>query len=71
MTETPHTQGFLEMELAGLEPATSWVRCGSSDLADVASLQVFYGGTGTALMAGIAADIGRFSSFQALLAMSA
>ncbi len=24
--ETAHLQGFLEMELAGLEPATSWVR---------------------------------------------
>jgi hypothetical protein len=26
-----HVQGFREMELAGLEPATSWVRCGALD----------------------------------------
>jgi hypothetical protein len=26
----PQVQGFSPMELAGLEPATSWVRCSSS-----------------------------------------
>jgi hypothetical protein len=25
--QTPRQQGFLGVELAGLEPATSWVRC--------------------------------------------
>jgi hypothetical protein len=25
-TKAPHVQGFHVMELAGLEPATSWVR---------------------------------------------
>ena len=24
--KAPHVQGFLKVELAGLEPATSWVR---------------------------------------------
>jgi hypothetical protein len=59
------------MELAGLEPATSWVRSRRSGAADICYLQELYGRAGAAFMAGIAADICRFSLFEALLAMSA
>jgi hypothetical protein len=59
------------MELAGLEPATSWVRSSSSAAPGISDLQAFYNCRATALAAFIAVDIGRFLSFQALLAMSA
>jgi hypothetical protein len=59
------------MELAGLEPATSWVRFRGSGVADTAALQGLMVVPARHPWLGIAADIRRFSSFQALLAMSA
>jgi hypothetical protein len=64
-------QALLEMELAGLEPATSWVRSRRCELADVGYLQGLYAHPGEADRSRIAADIGRFPSVQALLATSA
>jgi hypothetical protein len=64
-------QALLEMELAGLEQATSWVRSRRSSPANVADVQGFCARSDPAFMTGIAADIRRYSSFQALLAMSA
>jgi hypothetical protein len=69
--EHGHLQGLPRMELAGLEPATSWVRYGRSGMVDTAALQGLHGRAGASFMAGIAADICRFSSFKALLTMSA
>ena len=59
------------MELAGLEPAASWVRCSGSGATDLRDLQALYNAAGVVVVPGIAADIGRYSSIQALLAMSA
>jgi hypothetical protein len=59
------------MELAALEPATSWARSSRSGAAGIGDLQGLYGRAGAVFMAGIAADICRFSLFEALLAMSA
>jgi hypothetical protein len=59
------------MELAGLEPATSWVRSRRSGDAEVADLQDFSDGADAVLLPRIGEDIRRFLSFQALLAMSA
>jgi hypothetical protein len=58
-------------ESAGLEPATSWVRSRRSGVPHLADLQGLYSSQGAAVRRWIAADIGRFSSFQALMAMSA
>jgi hypothetical protein len=41
-------QRLSEMELAGLEPATSWVRFGLPDRSDSGDLQVFYRASGRA-----------------------
>jgi hypothetical protein len=59
------------MELAGLEPATSWVRSRRSDVPHLAYLQRLYSGPSMAVGHWIATDIDRFSWFQALSATSA
>jgi hypothetical protein len=70
-TEAPRVQGFSPMELAGLEPAASWVRSRRSGVADTAALQGLMVVPARRSWLGIAAGICRFSSFQALLTMSA
>jgi hypothetical protein len=50
-------QALLEMELAALEPATSWARSSRSGAAGIDDLQGLYGRAGAVFMAGIAADI--------------
>jgi hypothetical protein len=64
-------QGLPEMELAGLEPATSWVRSSRTGISQGADLQALPSRRGAAITLRTAGDGRRFSSFQALLATSA
>jgi len=41
--EMPHVQALRAMELAGLEPATSWVRSRLADSLEIVYLQVLSG----------------------------
>jgi hypothetical protein len=59
------------MELAGLEPATSWVRSTSSAGAQITDLQEIHDALATLQTAWIAGDMRRFSRSQALFATSA
>jgi len=69
--EVRDVQALIEMELAGLEPATSWVRSSSSVIRDLPYLQGLHADGDVGIAHWIVVDSCGFSAFQALSAMSA
>jgi hypothetical protein len=59
------------MELAGLEPATSWVRSRQAEIVELRDLQDILYHLQPGIWSRMPVDSCRFPPFQALLAMSA